>query len=180
MHFCFLLVACELFKKWVQLITKMTFLIIQKSSISKSIFKTLKHEVFIFLSGSMPVYVQGFQVYCCHAPDIELLVLGVLFHSSFIMVFHEESWILQLTSSVSSWIYEIARGNRHFGVLLLFPVCLYGIQSALDSKCRAILSYFFVTKINCLRKLLMKLHWLNLGFKINVSLLTPYLYYVEL
>lgn len=56
-------------KKRVQLIAKMTFLIIQKASTSKNIFQTLKYKVFIFLGGSLPVYVQGFQVCCSHALD---------------------------------------------------------------------------------------------------------------
>lgn len=85
----------------------------------------------------------------------ELLVLGVLFHSYFIMVFHGRNsvdffWVIRDLPD--------CKGEQTFGVFLLFLVCSYCIQSALDSKCRAILSYFSVTKINCLRKLLMKLH----------------------
>lgn len=38
----------------------------------------------------------------------------------------------QLTSFGSSWIYEIAGGGQTFGVLLLFPVCSYCVQSTLD------------------------------------------------
>lgn len=38
----------------------MTFLILQKPSIFKNVFQTLKYKVFIFLGGGMPDYVQGF------------------------------------------------------------------------------------------------------------------------
>lgn len=128
----------------------------------------------------MPVYVQGFQVYCYHAPDCWTVCA---WGSISFFLYHGFSW---KKVDFFNWLlmghHGFTRSQEGTDIWSAFIIssCSCAIQSALDNKCRAILSYFCVTKINCLRKVLMKLHWLNLGFKINVTVLTPYLYYIEL
>lgn len=101
----------------------MKFLVIQKPSISEDIFQTLKHNIkYSYLLMSLCLFMSRASRFVVTVlQTAELFLLGVLFLSSFIMIFYGGNSVdfLRIISDLHD-----CKGGQSFGVPFLFFLCI--------------------------------------------------------